>query len=61
MQQGRGGMGSHKHGISGYSGPSPRFKMWRVLYDGYEKCLKQKRPRLKYSTVREALEKDRTK
>lgn len=25
-QAGRGGMGSHKHGISGHSGPSPKTK-----------------------------------
>jgi hypothetical protein len=25
-QSGRGGMGSHKHGISGHSGPSPKTK-----------------------------------
>lgn len=27
MQRGRGGMGSHKHGTSGISGPSPRAKL----------------------------------
>jgi hypothetical protein len=26
MHQGRGGMGSHKHGISGYATKSPRFR-----------------------------------
>jgi len=29
-QQGRGGMGSHKHGVSGRSGPSPRAKLSRA-------------------------------
>ena len=27
-QQARGGMGSHKHGVSGRSGKSPRFRHW---------------------------------
>jgi hypothetical protein len=26
MQQGRGGMGSHKHGTSGHSGKSPKLR-----------------------------------
>jgi hypothetical protein len=31
MQQGRGGMGSHKHGVSGHAGQSPRFRLLRRL------------------------------
>lgn len=31
MDKGRGGMGSHKHGISGHSGPSPRAKLMTAL------------------------------
>jgi hypothetical protein len=28
LQQGRGGMGSHKHGVSGHATKSPRFRNW---------------------------------
>jgi hypothetical protein len=28
MQQGRGGIGSRKHGTSGYATQSPRFRLW---------------------------------
>jgi hypothetical protein len=31
MQQGRGGMGSRKHGRSGHPGQSPRFRLWARL------------------------------
>jgi hypothetical protein len=31
MQQGRGGMGSHKHGISGHATKSPRFRLMQKL------------------------------
>ncbi|HTV46331.1 MAG TPA: hypothetical protein VMF05_13555 [Stellaceae bacterium] len=31
MQQGRGGMGSHKHGISGHATRSPRFRLAQRL------------------------------
>jgi hypothetical protein len=29
MQQGRGGMGSHKHAVSGHRSPSPAYKQQR--------------------------------
>jgi hypothetical protein len=31
MQQGRGGIGSHKHGVSGHATQSPRFRLLRKL------------------------------
>lgn len=31
MQQGRGGMGSHKHGISGHASQSPRLRLAKKL------------------------------
>ena len=31
MQQGRGGMGSHKHGTSGHAAQSPRFRLNKKL------------------------------
>jgi hypothetical protein len=31
MQQGRGGMGSHKHGISGRASQSPRLRLGKKL------------------------------
>jgi hypothetical protein len=31
MQQGRGGMGSHKHGVSGHATKSPRFRLMQKL------------------------------
>jgi len=31
MQQGRGGMGSRKHGRSGHATQSPRFRLWARL------------------------------
>jgi hypothetical protein len=30
-QQGRGGMGSHKHGVSGHPGHPPKLRMWLKL------------------------------
>ena len=31
MQQGRGGIGSRKHGISGHATKSPRLRLWQKL------------------------------
>jgi hypothetical protein len=31
MQQGRGGMGSHKHGVSGHASQSPRLRLAKRL------------------------------
>lgn len=57
-QQGRGGMGSHKHGVSGRSGPSPRYKLGRVLDDAKEKAELPQRPRNPmHGTVADAFKK----
>ena len=31
MQRGRGGIGSHKHGVSGHASQSPRFRLGKKL------------------------------
>ena len=31
MQQGRGGMGTHKHGVSGHASQSPRLRLLKKL------------------------------
>ena len=58
MRQGRGGMGSHKHGVSGHASQSPRLRLMMRLaaergeYDGGS----SRSPRqLQFETVREAL------
>ncbi len=58
MQQGRGGMGSHKHGISGHSGPSPRFKFMRTFEANREReaetrAIRRRKPKM-FPTVAEA-------
>lgn len=57
-QAGRGGMGNHKHGVSGVSGPSPRFKFMRTLEDNEERrALKERRKAFRtrwLSSVKEA-------
>ncbi len=52
MQQGRGGMGSHKHGISGRPGKSPRLRLWERMQA--EKNERKRRKSPMYPTVREA-------
>jgi hypothetical protein len=42
-QQGRGGMGSHKHGVSGHAGPSPKSRMWLKLLAKREDALRHRR------------------
>jgi hypothetical protein len=57
MQTGRGGMGSHKHGISGHAGPSPRAKYMRALEDNrFRESIKKPRAKLKYNSVSEAVQ-----
>jgi hypothetical protein len=58
MQQGRGGIGSRKHGVSGHASQSPRMRLAKKLaaergeYDNRP----QRRPNaLESETVREAL------
>jgi hypothetical protein len=58
MQQGRGGMGSHKHGISGHATKSPRFRLMQKLdaergaFDGRSM---RRQKRLPFASVRELL------
>ena len=59
MQQGRGGMGSHKHGISGHTGQSPRLRLMKKLAaERGEYAISPRRSRklLRFETVREALQ-----
>jgi hypothetical protein len=52
MQQGRGGMGSRKHGKSGHASKSPRFRLWARLEA--ERVPEPRRPKAKFrSSLRE--------
>jgi hypothetical protein len=54
MQQGRGGMGSRKHGRSGRASQSPRFRLWARLVA--ETTPKPRRPKPKFfDSIRELL------
>ena len=49
--QGRGGIGSHKHGISGWAGKGPRLRLWLAM----QAKLDMRKPRsgkLRFSSVR---------
>ena len=58
MQQGRGGMGSHKHGVSGHASQSPRLRLAKKLaaergeYDSSRATRHTLRP--SFASVREA-------
>lgn len=58
MQQGRGGMGSHKHGVSGHASQSPRLRLMKKLaaergeYQG--RSARRGKP-LEFATVQDAL------
>jgi len=57
MQQGRGGMGSHKHGTSGHATQNPRFRLGKKLAAerGEFDARPSRRPlRPRFDTVREA-------
>jgi len=62
MQQGRGGMGSHKHGVSGHATQSPRLRLMKRLaaergeYGGRST---RRSKDLKFPTVKEALNAER--
>jgi hypothetical protein len=58
MQKGRGGMGSHKHGISGTPGKSPRLRLWMDMMARRQE-VKDRRRKLRFQTVRDAIQKDR--
>ncbi len=57
MQQGRGGMGSHKHGVSGHATQSPRLRLSKKLAAerGEYDTSRRRRTRLQFETVQEAL------
>jgi hypothetical protein len=58
MQKGRGGMGSRKHGVSGRAGKGPATWLWLDM----QACQVERKPRtrkLRFTSVQEALEKDR--
>ena len=62
MQQGRGGMGSHKHGVSGHATQSPRLRLGKKLAaerDEHDTGLPKRRKRLEFETVQEALKAER--
>jgi hypothetical protein len=59
MQQGRGGMGSKKHGKSGRAPRSKRHKMQKLLDARKEEQTRPKRPNPKmHSTVKDAFDDD---
>jgi hypothetical protein len=61
MQQGRGGMGSHKHGVSGRGGPSPKAKVNAAraanveLSKEQQQAARRKSAGIVHSSVSEAL------
>ena len=62
MQQGRGGMGSHKHGVSGHSTQSPRLRLSKKLAaerGEFDTASTRRRQRLEFETVQEALKAQR--
>ena len=62
MQQGRGGMGSHKHGVSGHATQSPRFRLGKKLAaerGEYDTTSARRRGRLEFETVQQALKAER--
>jgi hypothetical protein len=42
-QQGRGGMGSHKHGVSGHPGHPPKLRMWSKILAKREEAWRRRR------------------
>lgn len=56
MQQGRGGMGMHKHGVSGYAPRSPRYKFMQTLEDNRNR-IKKPRAKLTHDNVRDLFNK----
>jgi len=65
-QQGCGGMGSHKHGVSGVCGPSPKKKFAMMLLANQEIKEKEKTRKMrsggqKFNSVSELMEAHRSK
>ncbi len=62
MQQGRGGMGSHKHGISGHTSQSPRLRLAKKLAaerGEYESGTTRRPLRPVFTNVRDAFDSGR--
>ena len=62
MQQGRGGMGTRKHGVSGHATQSPRLRLSKKLAaerGEYDAASPRRRTRLEFETVQEALKGER--
>jgi len=62
MQQGRGGIGSHKHGVSGHATQSPRLRLSKKLAaerGEHDTSSSRRRKRLEFETVQEALKAER--
>jgi len=62
MQQGRGGMGSHKHGVSGHASQSPRLRLMKKLAaerGEFAGGSARSPKRLQFETVQEALKAER--
>jgi hypothetical protein len=62
MQQGRGGMGSHKHGVSGHASQSPRLRLAKKLAaerGEYETRMSRRPLRPVFDSVRDAFDSGR--
>lgn len=62
MQQGRGGIGSHKHGISGHASQSPRMRLAKKLAaerGEYDSRAQRRRLRPVFANVRDAFDTSR--
>jgi hypothetical protein len=62
MQQGRGGMGSHKHGVSGHASQSPRLRLAKKLAaerGEYETAAPRRPLRPSFDNVRDAFDANR--
>jgi hypothetical protein len=54
-QQGRGGIGSHKHGVSGHAGKSPKMRMAQELEARRQEREHKSKPALPFERVQDAL------
>lgn len=55
MQQGRGGMGTHKHGISGHATKNAAYKAQSLREDHQERAFKERRKLLRPPMVNASL------
>ena len=60
-QRGRGGMGSRKHGVSGRAGPSSAVKRFTAQFFNKETERRTKHKSKMYSSVRDALNREKPK